>query len=62
MQTLGLYFNSQLLPEYTALENAMIPSWIAGENDSVAREKAEALLNELGLGQTQSLTFRIIWR
>ena len=40
----------RLLPEYTALENAMIPSWIAGENDSVAREKAEALLNELGLG------------
>ena len=28
----------------------MIPSWIAGENDSVAREKAEALLNDLGLG------------
>ena len=40
----------RLLPEYTALENAMIPSWIAGENDSVAREKAEALLNDLGLG------------
>ena len=40
----------RLLPEYTALENTMIPSWIAGENDSVAREKAEALLNDLGLG------------
>ena len=40
----------RLLPEYTALENAMIPSWIAGESDSVAREKAEALLNDLGLG------------
>ena len=40
----------RLLPEYTALENAMIPSWIAGESDSVSREKAEALLNDLGLG------------
>ena len=40
----------RLLPEYTALENTMIPSWIAGESDSVAREKAEALLNDLGLG------------
>ena len=40
----------RLLPEYTALENSMIPSWIAGESDSLAREKAEALLNDLGLG------------
>jgi len=44
----------RLLPEYTALENAMIPSWIAGESDSVAREKAEALLNDLGLGQRRN--------
>ena len=44
----------RLLPEYTALENAMIPSWIAGESDSVAREKAEALLNDLGLVQRRN--------
>ena len=51
-KNIGFVFQfHRLLPEYTALENAMIPSWIAGENDSVAREKAEALLNELGLGQ-----------
>ena len=44
----------RLLPEYTALENAMIPSWIAGESDSVAREKAEALLIDLGLVQRRN--------
>jgi len=44
----------RLLPEYTALENAMIPSWIAGESDSIAREKAKVLLNDLGLGQRRN--------
>jgi lipoprotein-releasing system ATP-binding protein len=39
----------QLLPEFTALENVMIPSWIAGEKSEVARRKAEELLDFLGL-------------
>ena len=39
----------QLLPEFTALENVMIPGMIAGEKNSVIRERAEQLLCELGL-------------
>ena len=37
----------QLLPEFTALENVMIPSMIAGEKD--AQPRAEKLLADLGL-------------
>ena len=40
----------RLLPEYTALENAMMPAWIAGESDAEAEKKASSLLRELGLG------------
>ncbi|MCQ2345418.1 MAG: ABC transporter ATP-binding protein [Paludibacteraceae bacterium] len=39
----------QLLPEFTALENVMIPALIAGEKRLSAQERAEKLLNELGL-------------
>ena len=39
----------QLLPEFTALENVMIPAMIAGENNAVAAERAKNLLSELGL-------------
>ena len=39
----------QLLPEFTALENVMMPALIAREKNSVARERAERLLTELGL-------------
>ncbi|TRZ64145.1 ABC transporter ATP-binding protein [bacterium] len=40
-----------LLPEFTALENVLIPSLIAGGKDS---KKAETLLNEVGLeGRTK---------
>lgn len=39
-----------LLPEFTALENVMIPALIAGEKVSAAKEKASALLEDLGLG------------
>lgn len=39
-----------LLPEFTALENVMIPALIAGEKASAAKEKASALLEDLGLG------------
>lgn len=39
----------QLLPEFTALENVMIPAMIAGENNAAASERATTLLCELGL-------------
>ena len=38
-----------LLPEFTALENVMIPAFIAGRSDKEARADALALLEELGL-------------
>lgn len=39
----------QLLPEFTALENVMIPALIAGISKSKAKEKAMSLLAMLGL-------------
>ncbi len=39
----------QLLPEFTALENVMMPALIAREKNSVAKARAERLLDELGL-------------
>lgn len=39
----------QLLPEFTALENAMMPGWIAGDPPAAVRERAEGLLRDLGL-------------
>ena len=38
-----------LLPEFTALENICIPGWIAGRKKKEVKEKAESLLNILGL-------------
>ncbi|MBI3793512.1 MAG: ABC transporter ATP-binding protein [Nitrospinae bacterium] len=38
-----------LLPEFTALENIMIPTMIAKANPTTAREKAEGLLESVGL-------------
>ena len=45
-----------LLPEFTALENVMLPAWIggAGRKDAAARAKAEALLKRVGLSQRAS--------
>lgn len=39
----------QLLPEFTALENIMIPALIAGVSKKQAKEKALSLLDMLGL-------------
>lgn len=39
----------QLLPEFTALENIMIPAFIAGKSRSEAKKKAEELLDFMGL-------------
>ncbi len=38
-----------LLPEFTALENVCIPSWIAGGGKKQTEQKATALLDTLGL-------------
>lgn len=39
----------QLLPEFTALENVLMPAWIAGEKDSSADQRAKDLLKRMGL-------------
>jgi len=41
----------QLLPEFTALENVMMPGWIAGVPRAAARQRAQDLLRDLGLGE-----------
>ena len=39
----------QLLPEFTAIENIMIPAYIAGTSTKAAHQRAEELLNFMGL-------------
>lgn len=39
----------QLLPEFTALENIMIPAYIAGASSSEAKQRASELLQFMGL-------------
>lgn len=39
----------QLLPEFTALENVMIPAFIAGKSSSEARKRGTELLEFMGL-------------
>lgn len=47
---LGFVFQfHQLLPEFTAIENIMIPAFIAGSKRAEARERAEELLQFMGL-------------
>lgn len=51
-KTVGFVFQfHHLLPEFSALENVMMPRLIAGEDISLIREKAEAFLSEVGLGE-----------
>lgn len=40
----------QLLPEFTAIENVMMPALIGGMNRTDAKAKAQTVLNRLGLG------------
>jgi lipoprotein-releasing system ATP-binding protein len=40
-----------LLPEFSVLENVMLPCRIAGMDKGEARERAESLLSEVGLSQ-----------
>lgn len=44
----------QLLPEFTALENVMIPALIGGTSKKVARQRAEELLEFMGLSERAS--------
>lgn len=44
----------QLLPEFTALENIMIPAFIAGMSKSDAKKRAEELLLFMGLSERAS--------
>ncbi len=49
-QHLGFVFQfHQLLPEFTAIENIMIPAYIAGVSKRQARKRAEELLDFLNL-------------
>jgi lipoprotein-releasing system ATP-binding protein len=47
---LGFVFQfHQLLPEFTALENIMIPAYIAGRNTKEAKEQADELMRFMGV-------------
>lgn len=49
-QSLGFVFQfHHLLPEFTSLENVMIPAYIAGRKDKEAKAAASELLEMLGL-------------
>ncbi len=51
-RTIGFVFQfHQLLPEFSALENVMLPALIAGRGFRQARGPAEDILNDVGLGQ-----------
>ena len=50
-RTIGFVFQfHQLLPEFTALENVMMPALISRQSLREAVPQAEALLKEVGLG------------
>ena len=50
--SIGFVFQAHhLLPEFTALENVMIPCLIGGKSSKEARERAESLLSAVGLSE-----------
>ena len=49
-QKIGFVFQfHHLLPEFTAMENVMIPALIGNKSEKIARQEAETLLRQLGL-------------
>jgi lipoprotein-releasing system ATP-binding protein len=44
-----VYQFHHLLPEFNALENICMPLWLRGEKDSVAKERALDMLQQVGL-------------
>jgi lipoprotein-releasing system ATP-binding protein len=48
-----VYQFHHLLPEFSALENVMLPQMLAGVDTAVAKKKAHALLAELGLSDRE---------
>ena len=51
-QQIGFVFQAHhLLPEFSALENVMIPSLIGGQDSKTARARAQELLQTVGLGE-----------
>ena len=54
-EKIGFVFQfHQLLPEFTALENVMIPAFIAGRSRKEAKERATELLDFMGLADRAS--------
>jgi len=52
VQHIGFVFQfHQLLPEFTALENIMIPAYIAGTSQREAKQRALNLLDFMGLSE-----------
>jgi lipoprotein-releasing system ATP-binding protein len=49
-----VYQFHHLLPEFSALENVMLPQLIAGTGRAAARERARALLDRVGLAARES--------
>ena len=51
-RSIGFVFQfHHLLPEFSALENVMMPALIARESNKLARERAEGLLSAVGLAE-----------
>lgn len=46
-----VYQFHHLLPEFSALENVMMPMWIAGTSKAESKKQGEQLLSQVGLGE-----------